>query len=242
MAHLILSLDGQTLAEYNLNKARLTIGRYPDNDIRIDNLAVSGHHALIVNVLNDSFLEDLNSTNGTYVNGKLIKKHLLKAGDVITTGQHQLRYVEDDEVRASEFQKTTVLGQDLRQYDAPRPAAPIAPGATAVLQRPAAPAPVAEAPAVPARPLIKGRLQVLSGSMAGRELELVKTLTTIGRPGVQVAAVSRRADGFYLMTVETAHADDYPLVNGLPIGMTALQLEDHDVIQVAGVKLGFFTD
>ena len=82
MARLILSLDGQVLAEYNMNKERYTVGRLPDNDIRIDNSAVSGHHSLIINILNDSFLEDLNSTNGTYVNGKLIKKHALQHGDV----------------------------------------------------------------------------------------------------------------------------------------------------------------
>ena len=79
MARLVLSLDGQVMAEYNMNKERYTIGRLPDNDIRIDNPAVSGHHSLIINILNDSFLEDLNSTNGTYVNGKLIKKHALAA-------------------------------------------------------------------------------------------------------------------------------------------------------------------
>ena len=82
MARLVLSLDGQVMAEYNMNKERYTIGRLPDNDIRIDNPAVSGHHSLIINILNDSFLEDLNSTNGTYVNGKLIKKHALQHGDV----------------------------------------------------------------------------------------------------------------------------------------------------------------
>ena len=95
MARLILSLDGQTLAEYNMTKERYTVGRLPDNDIRIDNAAVSGHHSLIINILNDSFLEDLNSTNGTYVNGKLIKKHALQHADVITVGHHQLRYVDD---------------------------------------------------------------------------------------------------------------------------------------------------
>ena len=94
MARLVLSLDGQVLAEYNMNKERYTIGRLPDNDIRIDNPAVSGHHSLIINILNDSFLEDLNSTNGTYVNGKLIKKHALQHGDVITVGHHQLRFVD----------------------------------------------------------------------------------------------------------------------------------------------------
>src|SRR6201996_2202152 len=99
MARLILSLDSQVMAEYNMNKERYTIGRLPDNDIRIDNGAVSGHHSLIINILNDSFLEDLNSTNGTYVNGKLIKKHALQHGDIITVGHHQLRFAEDDEAQ-----------------------------------------------------------------------------------------------------------------------------------------------
>ena len=94
MARLILSLGGQVLAEFNMTKERYTIGRLPDNDVRIDNPAVSGHHSLIINILNDSFLEDLSSTNGTYANGKLIKKHALQHGDVVTIGHHQLRYVE----------------------------------------------------------------------------------------------------------------------------------------------------
>src|SRR6516225_6673127 len=111
MARLVLSLDGQVMAEYNMNKERYTIGRLPDNDIRIDNAAVSGHHSLIINILNDSFLEDLNSTNGTYVNGKLIKKHALQHADVITVGHHQLRYVDDQAQQQpeDEFEKTMVI-------------------------------------------------------------------------------------------------------------------------------------
>ena len=111
MARLILSLDNQVLAEYNMTKERYTIGRLPDNDVRIDNPAVSGHHSLIINILNDSFLEDLNSTNGTYVNGKLIKKHALQHGDVITIGHHQLRFSDQQapEEEQDEFEKTMVI-------------------------------------------------------------------------------------------------------------------------------------
>ena len=116
MARLVLSLDGQVMAEYNMNKERYTIGRLPDNDIRIDNAAVSGHHSLIINILNDSFLEDLNSTNGTYVNGKLIKKPALQHGDVITVGHHQLRFVEDDE-QQDEFEKTMVIQPSARPVE-----------------------------------------------------------------------------------------------------------------------------
>ena len=111
MARLILSLDNQVLAEYNMTKERYTVGRLPDNDVRIDNPAVSGHHSLIINILNDSFLEDLNSTNGTYVNGKLIKKHALQHGDVITIGHHQLRFADQqtNDTEQDEFEKTMVI-------------------------------------------------------------------------------------------------------------------------------------
>lgn len=239
MARLILSLDSQVLAEYNMNKERYTIGRLPDNDVRIDNPAVSGHHALIINILNDSFLEDLNSTNGTYVNGKLIKKHALQHGDVITVGHHQLRFVDNQaaENEPDEFEKTMVIQPSAAMEEriravkaAPEPA-PAAPAATAGRGGNGAAAHAAPP---------KAKLQVLSGAFAGRELELVKALTTLGRPGIQVAAITRRADGYYLVHVDGID-DDYPLVNGSPIGAQARRLQDNDVITLAGVKMGFFT-
>src|ERR1700749_4256147 len=144
MARLVLSLDGQVMAEYNMNKERYTIGRLPDNDIRIDNAAVSGHHSLIINILNDSFLEDLNSTNGTYVNGKLIKKHALQHGDVITVGHHQLRYVDTQtgETEQDEFEKTMIItpGAAIAAQAAQRASSATAAPAAAPPPRAAAPA------------------------------------------------------------------------------------------------------
>lgn len=237
MARLLLSLDGQVLAEYNMNKERYTIGRLPDNDIRIDNPAVSGHHSLIINILNDSFLEDLNSTNGTYVNGKLIKKHAMQHGDVITVGHHQLRFVDqqDSDSSQEEFEKTMVItassqGEDRirRVGHAVDQAARAVPG-----RRPAA-------NADPGVALPKAKLQVLSGAFAGRELELTKALTTLGRPGIQVAAITRRSEGYFIVHVDSGTENDYPLVNGVPIGPQARRLNDNDVVQLAGVKMGFF--
>lgn len=229
MARLVLSLEDQVLAEYNMNKERYTIGRLPDNDIRIDNPAVSGHHSLIINILNDSFLEDLNSTNGTYVNGKLIKKHALQHGDVITVGHHALRFVEEDEVQ-DEFQKTLVIQPGSRPVEQLRAATAATP--------PAAERAAPDGAAGSA--MRKARLQVLSGAFAGRELEITKALTTLGRPGVQIAAITRRADGHFLVHVESEKENDFPLVNGSPIGQQARRLRDNDVIQLAGVKMGFF--
>ena len=283
MARLILSLDNQVLAEYNMTKERYTIGRLPDNDVRIDNPAVSGHHSLIINILNDSFLEDLNSTNGTYVNGKLIKKHALQHGDVITIGHHQLRFSDQQapEAEQDEFEKTMVIptGQQnadqLAKAEAAAEKAAAKAAAAEAVRSPrddvaegvkldpeeaagldtARPAPkkqdMAEtissatatgidlAKSAPAAlPLAK--LQVLSGAFAGRELELTKALTTLGRPGVQVAAITRRAEGYYIVHVESGKEGDYPLVNGRPIGQQARKLSDNDVVQLAGVKMGFF--
>jgi pSer/pThr/pTyr-binding forkhead associated (FHA) protein len=262
MARLILSLDGQTLAEYNMTKERYTIGRLPDNDIRIDNAAVSGHHSLIINILNDSFLEDLNSTNGTYVNGKLIKKHALQHGDVITAGHHQLRYVDDQAEEAAggqqdEFEKTMVIEPSGRMEEqiakvARAAEAAVSGGrAAAPSNRPAAlgtaskrfsPTSTQNVDEQAAPVLPRAKLQVLSGTFAGRELDLTKALTTLGRPGVQVAAVTRRSEGYYIVHVESGTPDDYPKVNGQPIGPQARKLEDNDVIQLAGVKMGFFVN
>jgi pSer/pThr/pTyr-binding forkhead associated (FHA) protein len=236
MARLVLSLDGQVMAEYNMNKERYTIGRLPDNDIRIDNAAVSGHHSLIINILNDSFLEDLNSTNGTYVNGKLIKKHALQHGDVVTVGHHQLRFVEDDEAQ-DEFEKTMVIQPSSRPVEKIR-------AASEAVEKAASPALSATAKSraltETAAALKKAKLQVLSGAFAGRELELSKALTTLGRPGVQVAAITRRAEGYFIVHVDSGKDNDFPLLNGSAIGAQATRLTDNDVIQLAGVKMGFF--
>lgn len=266
MARLILSLDSQVLAEYNMSKERYTIGRLPDNDVRIDNPAVSGHHSLIINILNDSFLEDLNSTNGTYVNGKLIKKHALQHGDVITIGHHQLRFSDSQasEPEQDEFEKTMVIpaGQQSAEQLARAEQAAEQAAATkrdeeeAAEERvdvkvdipPARPEPRAHTdtaagidPAAAPTALPLAKLQVLSGSFAGRELELTKALTTLGRPGVQVAAITRRAEGYFVVHVESGKEGDFPLVNGQPIGPQARKLQDNDVLQLAGVKMGFFT-
>ncbi len=254
MARLVLSLDGQVMAEYNMNKERYTIGRLPDNDIRIDNPAVSGHHSLIINILNDSFLEDLNSTNGTYVNGKLIKKHALQHGDVVTVGHHQLRFVDqaDSDAEQDEFEKTMVITPASQSADKLRAAsqaveqaaasvAPAHASAPPPAARPALGRPSGASQEAPAGELVaKAKLQVLSGPFAGRELELNKALSTLGRPGVQVAAITRRAEGYFIVHVDSGKEGDYPLVNGTPIGPQARRLRDNDVIQLAGVKMGFF--
>jgi pSer/pThr/pTyr-binding forkhead associated (FHA) protein len=313
MAKLILSMDGLVLKEIPLSKERTTIGRKPSNDIQIDNLAVSGEHAVIVTIMNDSFLEDLGSTNGTIVNGNPIKKHFLQNNDVIELGKYKLKFLAEPGVQpaasAADFEKTMVLrpsamkavaeharppaaggtaqsaeqarataarqaagaaasagtlakdttgtlakdttgtlakdttGNVAKDATAPgaSPAGGAAPaaapsGPTTTSPGGAAAAP-AGAPVAPKPAHLLGAIQILSGSNAGKALELVKPLTTLGKPGVQVAVLTRRPQGYFITHVEGAKQ---PSVNGQSIGTAPHALKDHDVIELAGVKMEFF--
>lgn len=253
MAKLILSMETTMLKEIPLNKERTTIGRKPHNDIQIDNLAISGEHAVVITILNDSFLEDLGSTNGTFVNGQSVKKHFLQNGDTIELGKYRLKFVSElpQQTNAADFEKTMILRPGAAKPPAPAPAA--APAAPAPAPSPAAPAGVpaahtttspgmppaapsaSPAPAAAALPL--GAIQLLSGGNAGKEMELTKTLTTLGKPGVQVAVIARRPHGYFITHVEGA---SFPVVNGKTLDAQAHQLADHDVIELAGVKMEFF--
>lgn len=255
MAKLILSLDQVTLEEFTLDKPRLTVGRKPINDIQIDNLAVSGEHAVIVKIGNDFFVEDLDSTNGTLVNDKVINKHLLQHADVIEFGKYQLKYINEALLNQlgvngdDDFEKTMII----------RPSsikAPLAPDTIDTHSAPAAshlssntkpidvPANTHSTPLSSATQSVSaseggllGKIQVLSGSSTGRELLLSKALTTLGKPGVQVAVITKRANGYYITHVE---GKSFPVVNGASIGAQAQLLADHDVVELAGVKMEFY--
>ena len=229
MAKLILSIEGATLKEIPLVKERTTIGRRPQNDIQIDNLAISGEHAVLVMVGADAFLEDLNSTNGTFVNGNSVGKQILHDGDVIALGKYNLQYVaETAPAPAADFEKTMILR----------------PGAMAAVDRAEMPQKPRTPPPAPARPLTPpsqgaplGVIQIISGGNAGKSLELSKTLTTLGKPGAQVAVITRRPHGYFITHVE---GTDFPVVNGKSIGAQACQLTDHAIVELAGIKMEFF--
>jgi pSer/pThr/pTyr-binding forkhead associated (FHA) protein len=252
MAKLILSMDGLVLKEIPLTKERTTIGRKPHNDIQIDNLAVSGEHAVIVTILNDSFLEDLGSTNGTVVNGNAIKKHFLQNNDVIELGKYKLKFVGEAAPAAgaapagekADFEKTMVLRPSQMKAAAEQAKAMAAAAgggvagaqAAAVAQRAAA-VQAAGQSATASGVADKDAIQLLSGANAGKELELNKPLTTLGKPGVQVAVLTRRPQGYFITHVE---GSSRPAVNGQQIGAAPHALKDHDVIELAGVKMEFF--
>jgi pSer/pThr/pTyr-binding forkhead associated (FHA) protein len=211
MPKMIVSIDGVVIKEVQLTKDRTSLGRRPYNDIVIDNLAVSGEHAVLQMSGNDVFVEDLNSTNGTYLNGKAVKKQQLNNGDTVEIGKYKIKYV--NEVASAGFEKTMIIK-----------AGSVAPAATAA---PAAPAEGGTGNAA---------IKVMSGAAAGREVALVKVVTTIGKPGVAVAAITKRPQGFVVAHVE---GDSKPTLNGAPIGVEPVSLKNGDVLELAGTQMQF---
>lgn len=231
------SADGEK-KEYLLTSETVTIGRKPSNDIPIDNLSVSGRHAQVITILEDSFLEDLGSTNGTYVNGKLVKKHALEDGDSITLGKYQITYHNSTSRSAEEgYEKTMVI----RPGEKGMPEEAGSKEINESVQKLSAEI-ASEAASTAASPLAdkEACLQLLSGANAGKELILTKALTTIGQPGVQVAAITRRPQGFFLIHVDGGPDNSVPKVGGTPIGSSAHELKSHDILEVAGVKMEFY--
>jgi len=226
MAKLILSMDGLVLKEIVLDKERLSIGRKQHNDIQIDNLAISGEHAVVVTILADSFLEDLNSTNGTLVNGQPIKKHFLRANDVIELGKYKLKYMPETPAGQPAETDAMVKRTNAAKLQGDLQLAPTEVGVRSnvgMSSRPTALPPAA--------------IQLLNGPNAGKELALQKTLTTIGKPGTQVAVIARRPHGYFITHVE---GTSFPVVNGQQLDAQAHPLGDHDVIEIAGIKMEFF--
>lgn len=259
MAKLILSLEGSVIRELTLDKERVTIGRKPQNDIQIENLAVSSEHARIVTILNDSFLEDMGSTNGTLVNGNPVKKHILQNNDLIEIGKYKLKFLTEGpavgQTSVEDFERTMVLRAPSA---APRPASPppqpsAASGSASTIPpvppaapKPAAPSPTSSpAPSLVPPPVVtpapaaaqQAFIQIMSGPGVGKELPLTKSLTTLGKPGVQVAVITKRPQGYFITHVEGAN---FPVLNGRTLDNQAQALNDHDLIEIAGVKMEFF--
>ena len=222
MPKMIVSIDGVVIKEVQLTKDRTTLGRRPYNDIVIDNLAVSGEHAVLQMTANEVYLEDLNSTNGTYVNGKAAKKQSLQNGDVVEVGKYKIKFV--NEVAEQGYEKTMMV----------RPS--MAAALAAAHQAPPVARPAMAAPESGFSSLSRASIKVLSGAASGREVPLTKVVTTIGKPGVAVAAITKRNHGFVVHHVEGA---GNPTLNGSPIGVDPVSLKNGDLIELAGTQMQF---
>ena len=216
MGKLVVSLDNVVIKEFQITKERTTLGRRPYNDIVIDNLAVSGEHAVLTAAQSDVYIEDLNSTNGTYINGKAVKKQLLSNNDVVEVGKYRIKFLAEE---AEDYEKTMILRPGAFGR---APGAAGAPGAGAGAATPPAAGPAS--------------IKVLNGGAAGREVLLTKVATTVGKPGVQVASVTKRPGGYVLSHVEGSRR---PNVNGQPVGEEAISLKHGDIIDLAGTQMQF---
>jgi pSer/pThr/pTyr-binding forkhead associated (FHA) protein len=222
MPKMIVSIDGVVIKEVQLTKDRTSLGRRPYNDIVIDNLAVSGEHAVLQMTGNEVYLEDLNSTNGTYVNGKAVKKQLLQNNDTVEIGKYKIKYI--NEVAGPTFEKTMILKAGaIPPVTQGGPAPAQAAGKTAAAQA----ADLGQ---------VNASIKVLSGAAAGRQVPLVKVVTTIGKPGVAVAAITKRPHGFVVAHVEGSNK---PTVNGAAIGGEPVTLKNGDMLELAGTQMQF---
>ncbi len=205
MSKLVVSLDGVVIKEVQITKDKTTLGRRPYNDIVIDNLAVSGEHAVLQMSGSDVYIEDLNSTNGTYINGKAVKKQLLATNDTVEIGKYKIKYLGGD---AADYEKTMILRPGSQAGAAPEMPAAIPPAT----------------------------IKVLNGAASGREVPLTKVVTTVGKPGVQVASITKRPGGYVFAHVEGSIR---PTVNGVALSADSVPLSNGDVIELAGTQMQF---
>ncbi len=243
--------SGTQVQEYELNRERVRIGRKPENEIHLDDLSVSNEHALVTTNRNDSFIQDLNSMNGVRVNGRLIKHHHLQDGDEVSIEPFTLKYVfkawvmpdtswkppHSEELKQATIQAMSPeggetlfnldvssdlgLSREIPDTEVQGQALPIESPTTILIEQ---------------RAVGEGMIRLVAGPGSGREAKLARPVTTLGKPGVQTAVISRHGSGYFLTYVE---GSSYPQVNGVEVGATPQPLHDHDIIDLAGTRLEF---
>lgn len=220
MSKLIMTLDGAVIREYPIDKESLSIGRKHGNDIQLNDLTVSGRHTLIVTMGEHVYVDDLGSTNGTLLNGARVAKTLIKHGDVIQVGNYQFTYYDDEE---QEYEPTMFIQAEIEETQ------------------------VMDTNAKPATKATQGErlagVKIMNGPMAKKVLELRKPFNTIGFNGIKMAMIARNADNYTISALKSnklRRANDVPMINGKPISMEALRLNEHDILELAGTQMQFF--
>ena len=209
VAKVIIIKDEKPIDQVVIDTQEMSIGRKSDCDITIKDPAVSGNHARIIVEDGMVSIEDLGSTNGVHIGGHKVQKQILKPGEVVTIGEHTLKFVLEK-------------------------------GAVGAVVKPAEPKPVSP----PVEPTVfdfnQSYLKVENGADAGTKIQLQDTMTTVGEPGIQVAAVSKRPQGHFIIHVDGGKdKDKVPLVNGEPTGFKSRKLEAGDVIEIAGIQMKY---
>ncbi len=229
---LILKFKDSVISEHDLNQEETTIGRKPENDIHIDNLAVSGRHARVLMIGGKAILEDLGSTNGTFVNNKRITKHVLQHGDQVLIGKHTLTFVHIEEAARPAPAQEPEPDPDKTMIITPQARAAMMPGGES------------KAPAMPL-----AAVQIISGSLVGKSYDLSASLTSIGKGdnckirvkgftvGKQAAVITRRPTGYHITHLEGLAK---PKVNGEAVSEEPRTLKDGDIIEIGDTKMEFF--
>lgn len=218
-AKLIMTLDGAIVREYPVNSDSISVGRKHGNDVQINDMTVSGRHALVSTLVGNTYVEDLGSTNGTLVNGRKVRKLLLKHGDVIQVGTHQLTYFLEEK---ADYEPTMFLRAEVAE--------------TQII-----PADGDFGPDIKGMPL--AGVRILNGPLAKKVLELRKPFNTLGYKGIKMAMITRSNIGYVIIAVKShkgKRATDVPLINGKALGPEACPLQEHDILEIAGFQMEFF--
>lgn len=225
MAKMILKFNDVVIDQIVLKQGDMNIGRRPGSEILLDNMAVSGNHASIFTIGEDSFVQDLNSTNGTFVNNKRISKHHLEHNDVITIGNHSMTYLNEKAVKSGpDFAKTVIINPHKQEE--------------MLAQAGKAAASSAKEPSPPAIDTRLGSLFILSGANNGKRIDLTSSVTNLGRAGKRAGIISRAGNGRYILL--PGDNNEAPRLNGVKVSASGEELKNGDVIEAADSRMQFY--
>lgn len=215
MPKLILTLDGAVIREYNIDKDSISIGRKHGNDIQLNDLTISGRHSLVTKTGDNVFIDDLGSTNGTLLNGARIAKSRLHHSDVIQIGNYQFTFFSQTE---EDYEPTMFLRAEIEE--------------TKIIdskQKPTADNTGAKL----------GAVRVLSGPLKDKVLELRKPFNTLGFNGSKMAIIARNTANYTISAIQNKNSINIAMVNGNDIPTGAIELKEHDIIELANTKIEF---
>jgi pSer/pThr/pTyr-binding forkhead associated (FHA) protein len=221
MAKLIIKFNDVVIDQIVLKQGDMNIGRRPGSDIVLDNLSVSGNHASIFTIGEDSFIQDLNSTNGTFINNKRISKHHLENGDVVMIGNHSLTYVNENAAKSTPDLAKTVIISPQKQDDG------IAQVAKARNPEPTRPQEATK----------QGSLFILSGANNGKRIDITMPTTNLGRAGKRAGVITRNGNRYLILPGDEGQS---PKLNGARVGASGEELKNGDMIEIADARMQFY--
>jgi len=220
---LIVTLDGEVVKEFVINKQAITIGRKNENDIQLNDLTVSGRHAFITAQNGSLVVEDLGSTNGTLLNGSHINKATLQHGNVVQIGHHLFTYMNDEN---DKYEPTMSVRSDMDNTQIVLPDWDMGSNALKVRGQPL------------------GALRKKDDPLGSNGIEMSKHYSSIGYQGRRLAQITRESNGYVIIgvpNVNNRRSTDIPLINGEKLDFsTPRKLKERDIISIAGIEMEFY--